>query len=190
MLMIDEIFKRFLIKNRNPVNVNNPPKIYTGIGARNPKIAVQEIIKHISATLAKKDYILYSGGTPGCQTCFEKGCDENYGMKNIFTPWKGYNNSSSPLVSWGRKLTSVSLPSVTKWEQMAPEIRYIHIRNVQMLLGYNLDKPTKFVISWFPYLSYEYGTIMEYAKHFNIPVFNIFIATDLKYFLDHILSKA
>lgn len=190
MSMVELIGRKLLNNKRKNINLSNYPKIYTGIGARNPKIAVQEIINYISATLAKKDYILYSGGAPGCQTCFEKGCDENYGMKNIFIPWKGYNNSTSPLVSWGRKVTPTSSPLVTKWEQMAPEIRYIHIRNIQLLLGYNLDKPTKFVISWFPYLSYEYGTIMKYAKHFNIPVFNIFIATDLKYFLDHILSKA
>ncbi len=187
MLMVEEIFNR--IKNlKRSVNLNSFPRIYTGMGARNPKNTIKEVIEYIAATLAEKDFILYSGGSPGCQVCFEKGCDKKNGMKNIFIPWKDYNNSNSPLISWGRKLTSATEPLVNDWKRMAPEVRYLHIRNTQMLLGYNLDKPSKLIICWFPYLSYEYGTIVNYANLFHIPIFNIYIATDLKYILDYILK--
>lgn len=182
MSMVELIGRKLLNNKRKNINLSNYPRIYTGIGARNPRDSVKDIIKNIASFLAKKNYILYSGGAPGCQTVFEKGCDEYRGMKNIFLPWKGYNNSSSPLVSWGRKITPLISPlSDTILENMSPEIKYIHLRNIQLLFGYNLDKPSKFVICWFPYVSYDYSMLIHYAEYFDIPVFNIFNATDFSY---------
>lgn len=51
----------------------------------------------IGEILAKKNFILRSGGASGADSAFENGCDIQNGKKEIYLPWKNFNNNSSKL---------------------------------------------------------------------------------------------
>jgi predicted Rossmann fold nucleotide-binding protein DprA/Smf involved in DNA uptake len=61
--------------------------IYAGIGSRETPPDVQKLIFDIADKLAKKGYVLRSGGADGADLTFEAGCDNSNGLKEIFLPW-------------------------------------------------------------------------------------------------------
>jgi predicted Rossmann fold nucleotide-binding protein DprA/Smf involved in DNA uptake len=69
---------------------------YSGIGSRRTPENIQELMVKLGHYLAGRGWVLRSGGAEGADTAFEKGCDQVHGRKEIFLPWKGYNNNKSP----------------------------------------------------------------------------------------------
>ena len=72
-------------------------KFYTGVGSRDIPCQIAELIVLIASKMAQKGYILRSGGADGSDSKFEEGCDLVSGPKEIYLPWKGFNNSKSNL---------------------------------------------------------------------------------------------
>jgi predicted Rossmann fold nucleotide-binding protein DprA/Smf involved in DNA uptake len=69
-------------------------KYYTGIGSRETPEDILEFMKEIASKLESLGWILRSGGAPGADLAFENGVKEK---KEIYIPWKGFNNSDSNL---------------------------------------------------------------------------------------------
>lgn len=66
--------------------------IYTGCGDEKTPEPILNLMFEIGRYQAKRGDILRSGGTEGAQAFFENGCNSEKGEKEIFLPWKGYNN--------------------------------------------------------------------------------------------------
>lgn len=73
---------------------------YTGIGSRSTPKEVLAVFEYLGSELAKRGYILRSGGADGADTAFERGCDKAGGQKEIYLPWKGFGGSSSSLYQY------------------------------------------------------------------------------------------
>jgi predicted Rossmann fold nucleotide-binding protein DprA/Smf involved in DNA uptake len=56
---------------------------FGGIGSRETPENVLKIMTQLGYSLAKKDFILRSGGANGADLAFENGCDKANGKKEI-----------------------------------------------------------------------------------------------------------
>lgn len=147
--------------------------IYTGIGSREtPENVLQDIFR-LAAILAKHNFILRSGGAPGADSAFENGCDSVKGKKEIYLPWKGFNDNKSPLYEVSDDALSLAEKFHPRWSACSYGAKKLHARNCYQVLGEDLKTPTSFIICW------SKGTggteqALRIAKEYKIPIINMF----------------
>lgn len=147
---------------------------YTGVGARKTPEIVREIFQYLGETLANKGYVLRSGGCEGADVAFESGCDFVCGDKDIYLPWKGYNNHPSGLYTINPDATEIAKRLHPVWDRVDDHgVKYLS-RDVCQVLGQDLDKPSEFVICYTPQGYLVGGTAMaiRVANERKIKVFN------------------
>lgn len=147
---------------------------YTGIGSRETPQDVLDIFKSVAKYLAKKDYILRSGGAEGSDEAFEKGCDECEGYKEIYLPWKGFEGSNSNLIVNDPKAFDIAERFHPYWHNLSQGARKLQARNSHQVLGRDLNVLSKFIICWTKNGKGQGGTgqALRIAKHYSIPVFD------------------
>jgi hypothetical protein len=100
----------------------------------------------ISSALSKLGWILRSGAEKGIDTAFEYGCDKVNGTKDIYLPYRNYNNNDSN----NYYISLYSLNSVKQNFCKYSSLTYNEIRakarNYQILLGQNLSKPSNIAL--------------------------------------------
>jgi len=168
--------------------------IYTGIGSRACPEDVFKQLAHIGQVLAFKGYTLRSGGAEGADSAFEfgHGCNNNIPRpKEIYLPWKGFNNNSSTLFlnSTTTPITfSIASQIYPNWEEASHAVKCLHARNVQQILGNMCDSPTSFVVAWTdrPEKQGPRGSnfALFLAKQKKIPTFNLYIEKQRHDFAD------
>ena len=89
-------------------------------------------------------YILRSGGAPGADIAFEKDVKN----KNIFLPWRGFNDNSSTLFNIHPKAFEIAEKTLPHWQYLKDPVRKLMARNVHQVLGIGLDTPSEFLICW------------------------------------------
>lgn len=152
-------------------------KFYTGIGSRStPEEIIAEMISW-GTLLAKKGYILRSGGADGADSAFEQGCDLVKGQKEIYLPWKGFNNNKSELYKVSKEALELASRIHPAWGQCSFGAKKLHGRNCYQVLGENLNSTSEFLICWTLDGKSKGGTrtAIELAKQNNIPVYNLAI---------------
>jgi hypothetical protein len=163
-------------------------KIYTGIGSRKCPDHILERMRLIAIGMAENGYTLRSGGAPGADTSFENGCDMVGGKKEIYLPWKNFQNNPSPLFEVSQQALDVAervwdeSRSYEFWYLPRP-IKLLMARNAYQIVGETLDKESDFVICWTPdgctsaakRIKQTGGTgqAIAHASDLNIPVFNL-----------------
>ncbi len=150
---------------------------YAGIGSRNTPRPVLILMGEIAMMLADYGLILRSGGAPGADTAFENGCDRRGRKKEIFLPWKRFNNHPSPFFDPpedARILASFCHPN---WTACGSTARKLHARNCQQVVGLHLNDPVDFVLLWAPEESGRVkggtATAVNLARRMKIPTFNL-----------------
>jgi len=136
---------------------------YSGIGSRSTPEPVLAQMSHIAGLLERLGLVLRSGGAAGADKAFESGIQypEN---KVIFRP---------------EHATEASMTVASKlhpfWPNMKDYSKRLHGRNAQIILGTNLDNPSRFVVCWTPDAALVGGTAMgiRLALQRGIPVFNL-----------------
>jgi len=146
---------------------------YAGIGSRKTPIHILVKMTKIGEILAKKNCILRSGGASGADSAFEKGCDIQNGKKEIYLPWKNFNNNSSKLYYISDKAKQIAKEFHPTWNKLNNSAKLLHSRNVYQILGLSLNEPVSFVICYSPGTG---GTeqALRIAKYYQIPIFNMF----------------
>jgi hypothetical protein len=150
--------------------------IYSGIGSQETPKHIIEIIKQIGSEFAKQGYMLRSGGADGADTAFEEGCDLFNGNKEIFIPWKGFNNSKSNLYNIPREAFAIAKEFHPNWAACSDGAKKLHTRNVMQVLGTNLKTKTDFVVCWTKLdIRNQGGTgqALRIAKFYKIDIFNL-----------------
>ena len=71
-------------------------KYFAGIGSRETPNGVKPMIEEVCSMLYKNNFVLRSGGAPGADLMFESSFE---GEKEIYLPWKGFNQNVSNLFS-------------------------------------------------------------------------------------------
>jgi len=150
-------------------------RIYAGIGSRQTPEEVLELFNNIAVYLAIQGFILRSGGANGADSAFEMGCDNKQGEKEIYIPWKNFNNSPSEFVVNNPDAEALARKYHPYFDRLKPGAKKLMARNSCQVLGSNLDTPSDFVICWTPEGKGEGGTgqAIRIAKDYNIPVFDV-----------------
>jgi hypothetical protein len=154
---------------------------YTGIGSRSTPPETLKTMREIAKFLAKKGFTLRSGAADGADKSFEEGCDEVGGKKEIFLPWKGFNDSKSDLFLWPQGAWKIAEGIHPAWEKCDYNSKLFHSRNICQLLGYELDSESLFVVCWTPEGKEVGGTatVLKLARERGILVFNLGSKTGL-----------
>ena len=150
--------------------------IYTGIGSRKTPNNVLTQMGLYGHVLAKLGFTLRSGGANGADSAFEDGCLRGSGEMEIYLPWKGFNNNPSPLYHIPPEAVEYASEVYgSSFEYLTQPVKLLMSRNIQQVLGKNLDTPTDFVVCWTPGGELVGGTsqAIKCAQQLSIPVFNL-----------------
>ncbi len=170
--------------NLDKLNIDKP-KFFTGVGSRETPEDILDIIKNISHKLSEQNYILRSGGADGADLAFENGC---LGNKEIYLPWKGFNNNNSPLYNITKEAMELASQIHPAWSRLSFGAKKLHSRNCFQVMGQNLNSPSNLLICWTKDGKDVGGTrtAIILARQNNIPVYNLAIKEDLDKLMDFI----
>jgi len=154
---------------------------YTGVGSRRAPPEMVNFATSLATVLSTWGLRVRSGGADGMDTGFERGDP----WAEVFVPWNGYNGRWMPQNQVGVPLRAYDIAKSTHpaWNALSSGARKLHARNVQQVLGFDLNNPSKFLICWTPdgceteaERTRETGgtatAIIVAARH-SIPVFNL-----------------
>lgn len=147
---------------------------YAGIGSRKtPRIYI-ELFQRVGKYLASQGVILRSGGAEGADKAFEVGCDTVKGRKEVYIPWKGFNDSSSNLIVKDKNAFEIAKKYHPQWSILSQGAKKLQARNCHQVLGEDLNSPSAFIICWTKDGNGQGGTgqALRIAKDYNIPVFD------------------
>lgn len=163
-------------------------KYYAGIGSRETPKDILETMSALGAKLADAGWVLRSGGADGADKAFEHGCDLFEGAKEIYIPWKGFNNSSSQLYNIPSGAFEMAAQFHPAWHRCSQGARKLHARNMAQILGQDLQTPCHRVVCWTRDAQLVGGTAqaIRLAQHHNIMVVNLADKTMLNHVLDYI----
>ena len=147
-------------------------KYYTGIGSRNTPKKILDMMRMSSIILAKKGYILRSGGACGADSTFESGCDSVNGQKQIFLPWLEYNGRQGIVYQETPEYLQIVKDNHPNYRALSNGAKKLIGRNYLELVGLDNVK-SEFVICYDPG---EGGTNYTHklANKLGIKVYNLF----------------
>lgn len=150
-------------------------RYFAGIGSRDIPKDYAKTLYDYAKLFVQFGFILRSGGAPGSDTICEFACDSEKGEKEIFLPWKGFNNNSSLLFEDNPTARILAEHYHPAWDRLSDAAKKLHSRNVHQVLGKNLDTPVEFVLCYTPDGKEAGGTAqaMRIAKDYKIPIFNV-----------------
>ncbi len=149
-------------------------KHYAGIGSRETPKEVLVFFQQLGGYLARKEYILRSGGAKGADKSFEIGCDRAKGRKEIYLPWSGFEGSDSNLIVEDENAFNIVRQFHPYWHNLKQGARRLQARNSHQVLGNDLSTPSDFIICWTKKGKGQGGTgqALRIAKHYSIPIFD------------------
>lgn len=147
---------------------------YAGIGSRETPDEILRWFTIVGKYLAKKGFILRSGGADGADLSFEIGCDKGFGEKEIFIPWKGFNGSGSSLCEVSQEMYDMAEKYHPYWHNLKDGAKKLHARNCSQVLGPDLKTPSQFIICYTKNGKLTGGTAqaLRIANDYKIPIFN------------------
>ncbi len=156
---------------------------YTGIGSRKTPDETLLEMQTLAVLCTRLGYTLRSGGAPGADFAFEKGCSRAMGEKEIYLPWKGFQKNPSELHHVCEGAMEIAAEFHDAWKYLKRPVKLLMARNVYQVLGINLDQPSDFVICWTPdgcisrggrtKVTGGTGQAIAIADAYDIPVFNL-----------------
>lgn len=149
-------------------------KSYAGIGSRKTPPDVMISMTQAAANLEIMGLKLRSGSADGADIAFEIGVRRS-GMKDIYLPWKGFNNSKSSLYHISPEALAMAEEYHPGWHNLSQGVQKLMARNCYQVLGEELDDPSLFILCWTPNGSGSGGTgqAIRIARDFDIPVFDM-----------------
>jgi hypothetical protein len=154
-------------------------KYYTGVGSRQTPNEILNLMTKVAEFLYKQNYNLRSGSADGADQAFEKGAKEK---KEIFLPWKGFNDSTSTLYEIPERAFIIAEAVHPAWNKCNDQHRRFHARNVLQVIGKDLNDPSDFLICWTKNAMLIGGTAVaiRIAILYEVPIFNLALEEDLK----------
>jgi hypothetical protein len=122
-------------------------RFYTGIGSRKAPPDILADMHRLAKGLAPH-FTLRSGAADGADTAFETGAADARGPRDIFLPWKGFNNHPSALHAVTPAALSLAGTAHPRWDTLGQGPMKLHARNMYQVLGAGLDDPSEFVVCW------------------------------------------
>lgn len=120
-------------------------KYYSGIGSRQTPVFVCNIMTAIAYFLETEGYTLRSGAADGADAAFERGAAI---LKDIYLPWKGFNNSASSLHEVSDDALAMMRTIHPTPDKLRDSVARLHGRNCYQVLGDDLATPSDFLLCW------------------------------------------
>lgn len=151
-------------------------KTYAGIGSRKTPQSILPLMTDIASFLSTKGYVLRSGGADGADIAFEKGAT----AKEIYLPWKGFNENDSPLYEISEEAMFMAQEYHPSWDSLTDSSKLLHARNCQQIMGIDLCSPVDFVVCWTLKGNLVGGTAqaLRIAISHNIRILNLGLEED------------
>jgi hypothetical protein len=128
-----------------------PGTAYAGIGARQTPPDVQAPMRRNAGALARRGWVLRTGGAPGADQAFAAGARDAGGTVELFLPWPGFQRHSAARLS---RPTAAAVELAARhhraWQRLPAPARALLARNGHQVLGAGLDQPAHVVICWTP----------------------------------------
>ena len=166
---------------------------YAGLGSRQTPEDVLKIMEQLGQIFAKKNFILRSGAAEGADSAFEKGCDKANGQKEIYLPWKGFNDSKSDLFyeNLPRNAEEIAFQYHPNLYKCTFGVIKMMTRNTCQVLGKDCKTKSNFVVCYCPVDSNGNETggtsqALRIAKAKKIPIFNLFYKEQLNELKEYI----
>lgn len=154
---------------------------YAGIGSRHTPSLVGQLMTKLAKSLAKRDYVLRSGGAMGADTFFENGSNkrEIFNANGYYID-REYKEKPDYIPPFAYDLVRMYHPRPSALNDYAAKLM---ARNALQILGMNGISPVDFVVCWTPdgCITHNARTkntggtgqaiSIAYAK--NIPIFNL-----------------
>lgn len=147
--------------------------VYAGIGSRQTPKEVIALMEKLGATMARQGFILRSGGAPGADQAFERGCDRAHGRKVIYLPWEKFEGNKSPLFEVSEEAMDIARQIHPAWDKCSDGVRRLLSRNVYQMLGLDLNYPARFAICWTDHSTGGTDFALQIAEEYDIPFFNM-----------------
>lgn len=171
--------------------------IYAGIGSRKTPSEALDLMRRIAVSLRQRGWLLRSGGADGADTAFEQGAGI---AKEVYLPWKGFNNNPSPLFNPSAEAMTLAEGLHPGWHHLSLPTRKLMARNCHQILGQHLHCPASVVIAWTPDGCESYATrtrqtggtgqAISLASLRNIPVVNLKNPDAMTRLRDLVLNQA
>lgn len=152
---------------------------YAGIGSRkvkSPKIS--NTIVEVAKRLGVSGWTLCSGAADGSDTLFEDGAAFARSSREIYIPWDGFSGRHEPnaiIANTDLEVQEIARRYHPVWDKLTPAAKKLMCRNVNIILGQDLNNPVKFVVAYTDKGVVEGGTghAIRVAEAYKIPVINI-----------------
>lgn len=155
---------------------------YAGIGSRETPELILQLMTQIANDLAKSGWLLRSGFADGADNAFAYGAEAAQGKMELYLPWAGFNNAPRNddrfvIPDFSDLQMQIAAKCHPAWNQCSQGAKKLHARNVNQVLGKNLDDPSDLIICWTPNGSGSGGTgqAIRIAKIAEVPVFDLAI---------------
>ena len=127
------------------------------------------------AAMARENILLRSGGANGADAAFEMGCDSENGPKQIFLPWRGFNNNASKFYTAMDEAYEIASRIHPAWDKCQQAAKKLHARNCHQILGPHLNDPSGLVVCWTPDGNVVGGTAtaINLAEEHGIKILNM-----------------
>ena len=156
---------------------------YAGIGSRQTPKSILAFMEKCAFELAKREWVLRSGGAPGADTAFERGCFNARGLYEIYLPWNKFNGHSG--LNMFFEIRDDAIDSVYRWhpapDKLSEGAFKLMARNYYQVMGID-GPPSRAILCWTPDGADTGGTsqAIRIARHHKIPVHNLFFETTRK----------
>lgn len=147
-------------------------KYYTGIGSRDVPPDIKPKMVHVARELEALDYWCRTGDAPGSDKVFRDATDN-------CDVWCVHNRRHDPRAMVLRSDDCEAFDSVAKFHPVGEDLEdyvvAIHARNYRQVIGKG-EPNSECVVCWTWDGGESGGTAqaMRVAKHYGIPIFNIF----------------
>jgi len=162
---------------------------YAGVGSHNTPSNILKVMEELGFLLARENYILRSGGSPGADTAFEAGAKKAEAEFEIYLPWSEFQERSganyidvTKLANFN-KAADIAKEHHPEFEKLTENAKKLIIRDTYQVLGKDLETPSKFVVCWTPdgcitdrdrsQKTGGTGQAISIASRREIPVFNL-----------------
>ena len=129
---------------------------YAGIGSRQTPADVLELMDSIAAMLARRGWLLRTGGSPGADQSFYRGAVAAHGRVELYLPWPGFEAAARRVDDTEVRLFpapsndayALAAGFHPGWHDLAPAARHLLARDGHQVLGGDLATPVQFVVCW------------------------------------------
>jgi hypothetical protein len=125
------------------------PTVYAGIGSRRTPRDVLELMRTIGAAMARRGWVLRSGGARGADQAFAAGARAAGGPIELYLPWSAFaGQADARLARPTAAAHRIAARHHPVWERLDGRARALHARNAHQVLGADLDAPAVLIVCW------------------------------------------